>query len=58
MTLINFVAFVVLKILDNLFSIKALEMQITANISEISNTVQPDLTFILNVLSETRIHFS
>ena len=43
----------VLKILDNLLS-----MQITADVSKISNTLQRDLAFILNVLSESSIHFS
>ena len=33
-------------------------MQITADISEISKTVQYDLTFILNVLSEFSILFA
>ena len=33
-------------------------MQITADVREISKTVQRDLTFILNVLSETSFHFS
>ena len=33
-------------------------MQITADIGEISKTVQRDLTFILKVLSESSIHFS
>ena len=33
-------------------------MQITADVSEISKIVQRDLTFILNVLSESSIHFA
>ena len=33
-------------------------MQITTDVSEILKTVQRDLTFILNVLSESRIHFA
>ena len=33
-------------------------MQVTADFSEISKTVQRDLTFILNVLSEFSIHFA
>ena len=33
-------------------------MQINADISEISKTVQYDLTFILNVLSESSFHFA
>ena len=32
-------------------------MQITADVSKISKTVQADLNFILNVLSEYRILF-
>ena len=30
-------------------------MQVTADVTEISKDVQQDLTFILNVLSESRI---
>ena len=33
-------------------------MQITADLSEISKTVEIDHTFILNVLSELSIHFA
>ena len=33
-------------------------MQINADVHKISKTVQRDLSFILNVLSESRIHFS
>ena len=33
-------------------------MQITAEMSEISKTVQRDLSFNLNILSESGIHFS
>ena len=33
-------------------------MQISADVSKISKTVQADLTFILNVLSESSIHFA
>ena len=33
-------------------------MQITADVSEISKTVQLDLTFILNALSEYSIRFA
>ena len=33
-------------------------MQITAEMSQISKTVQRDLSFILNILSESGIHFS
>ena len=33
-------------------------MQITADISKISKTVQLDFTFVLNVLSESSIYFA
>ena len=33
-------------------------MQITADVSKISKTVQADLTFILNVFSESNIRFA
>ena len=33
-------------------------MQITADISKILKTVQHGLTFILNILSESRTHFA
>ena len=33
-------------------------MQTAADVSEIPKTVQSDVTFILNVLSESSIHFS
>ena len=52
MTLVKFVTFVVLKILDNLVS-----MQIIADVSKISKTVQPSLIFSLNVLSISSIYF-
>ena len=32
-------------------------MQIAADVSKISKTVQRDITFILNVLSESSVHF-
>ena len=57
MALVNFVTFIVLKILVNFFSLQNY-MQITADIGEISKTVQRDLIFILKVLSESSIHFS
>ena len=50
MTFARFVTFVVLKILDNFVSI--------ADIIKISKTVQRKLTFILNALSESSIHFT
>ena len=33
-------------------------MQITVDVSKISKTIQTDLTFILNVLSEPSIRFA
>ena len=33
-------------------------MQLTADVSKILKTVQSDLTFILNVLSDSSIHFA
>ena len=33
-------------------------MQITADVNKISKTVQPDFTFVLNVLSGSSIHFA
>ena len=56
MALINFVTFVVLKILDNLFSIQ--NSLKSVDISQISKTAQGDLIFGLNVLSECGIDFS
>ena len=35
-----------------------MKMEITADVSKISKTAQRDLTFILNVLSESSIHFA
>ena len=58
MALINFVTFVVLKILDNLFSMQNSLNAMTADVSEILKAVQPDFTFILNFLSELTIHFA
>ena len=57
MFLINFMTFVVLKILDNLLN-KTLEMQITAGVSKILKTVQRIITFVLNVLLESGIRFA
>ena len=57
MVLVNFVTFVVLKILDNLFS---MQKPLNANNcwrKQISKTVQRDPTYILNVVSESSIHF-
>ena len=50
MTLVKYVTFVVLKILDNLVSMQ--------NISKISNTVQHDLILISNVLFVSSINFA
>ena len=33
-------------------------MQITADVNKISKIIQGDFTFILNVLSDSRIHFA
>ena len=61
MALVNFVKFLVLKILGNLFfmqnSLKKKPKE-TADINKKSRTFQRDLTFILNVLSDSSIHFS
>ena len=54
MALVNFLTIVVLKILDNLFS---MQNSLNANNSDLSEIVQRDLIFILNVLSESSIHF-
>ena len=54
MALINFLTIVVLKILDNLFS---MQNSLNANNSDLSEIAQRDLIFILNVLSESSIHF-
>ena len=54
MALVNFPTIVVLKILDNLFS---MQNSLNANNSDLSEIAQRDLIFILNVLSESSIHF-
>ena len=54
MALVNFLTIVVLKILDNLFS---MQNSLNANNSDLSEIAQRDLIFILNVLSESSIHF-
>ena len=59
MALVNFVMFVVLKILNNLFfNLKFFKCKKTADVNKIPKTVQADLTFILNVLSESSIDFA
>ena len=58
MTLVKFVTFVVLKILDNLVS---MQNSLNANncwSKQNFETVQRNLTFILNGLSEPSIHFT
>ena len=55
MALVKFVTFVILKILENLVSMQNL---LNANSRKIRKTVQPKLTFILNILSEFSIHFT
>ena len=55
MALVKFVTFVILKILENLVSMKNL---LNANSWKIRKTVQPKLTLILNILSEFSIHFT
>ena len=54
MVLMNFVAFVVFKILYNLVSMQNV---LTAGISKILKTVQRDLTFIFDVLLGSAISF-
>ena len=63
MVLVKFVTFVVLKILGNLVSMQNslnannLRRKLKLfNLCDISKTVQSNLTFILNILSEFRIH--
>ena len=63
MALVKFVTFVVLKILGNLVSMQNslnannLRRKLKLfNLCDISKTVQSNLTFILNILSEFRIH--
>ena len=58
MALVNFVTFIVLKLLDNLFSMQSSLNENNCWRSKISKTVQRDLTFILNVLSESSIQFA
>ena len=55
-SMINILLFVVFNILHNLvFVQKNLCLQITADISKISESVQGDVASILNVLSETDV---
>ena len=57
MVLVSF-AFVVLRILSNLFFMQNSLNVNSLDLSEISNTVQRDFTFILNIFSESSIHFA
>ena len=57
MGLVNFIAFLLLKILYNLVSMKYFLNAITGDINKILKSVQSDLTFIYDVLSELRIGF-
>ena len=52
MTLVKIVTFVVLKILDNLIG------QVIANVRKILKTIKRNVTFILNVISESSIYFA
>ena len=53
MILLNVIALVVLKILENLVSIQILCLQITAEVSKIKKSAQCGLTFIFINLPET-----
>ena len=57
MTLVKIATFVVLKILDNLVSMQNSLNVHNLDVNKISKTVHHSLTFILNVLSESSIHF-
>ena len=50
--------FVVLKIMGNLVSIQSSLNNIIADVNKIAETVSRNLTFILNALSVSRIHFT
>ena len=59
MTLINFVTFVVLKVLDNLFFMQnSLNANNCWRKQNFENYLQHNFTFILNLLSESSIHFA
>ena len=49
--------FVVLKIMGNLVSIQSSLNNIIADVNKIAETVSRNLTFILNALSVSSIHF-
>ena len=50
--------FVVLKIMGNLVSIQSSLNNISADVNNIAETVSRNLTFILNALSVSSIHFT
>ena len=50
--------FVVLKIMGNLVSIQSSLNNIIADVNKIAETVSRNLTFILNALSVSSIHFT
>ena len=58
MVLVNFAKFVILKILDNLFSMQNSLMQINVDVSKILKALQCVITFISNFLSESSIYFA
>ena len=61
MALLNFVTFVVLKILDTSsyhFSMQNSSNAITADVSEQREIFKRDIIFILNTLSKSSIHFA
>ena len=53
MTFINFLGFAVLKILHKLNFVQNLSLHITADGRKTLKSVQRDIAFILNLLSET-----
>ena len=57
MVLVKMIPFVILRILHNLVSMQK-SLQITADVSKIRKSAQPDLTFLLVVLSESVISFA
>ena len=58
MVLVKIIAFVVLNILHSLIFMESLCLEITAGVSKIRESGQPDLPFILVVLSESAISFT
>ena len=53
MALINVLVNLILKILQNLVFVQNFCSQVTARVSKSSKSVQRDITFILNLLSDT-----